>query len=74
MQVSGDMQRIFNDKSLTMNQKMVYFFAFGNMPALPQGDNTDRQFLELGNTIKQMIHNGSLTIKGFDKDFDIITE
>lgn len=72
MQVSGDMQRILNDKSLTMNQKMVYFFAFGNMPALPQGD--DRQFLELGNTIKQMIQDGSLVIKGFDKDFDIITE
>ena len=73
MEVSGNMKKILNDKFLTMNQKMVSFFAFGNTPQLPQGPDT--QFLELGYTIKNMIDDGSLTtIIGFDEDFDIITK
>lgn len=67
-----DISKLMNSKGLTMNQKMVSFFAFNkmdNFPFLNSVDNT-----ELGNQILELIKNKKLEIKGFDNNFNIITK
>lgn len=66
-----NISKLMNNKGLTMNQKMVSFFAFNDSNSLPI-NNPD--FTDLGQQILQLINDKKLEMKGFDNNFNIITK
>jgi hypothetical protein len=61
-------KQLFQNRDLTMNQKMVTLMAFmPDVPGMPEMDD----HLELGMKIKELIQKGKIRLDGFDKDFKI---
>ena len=61
-------KQLFQNRDLTMNQKMVTLMAFmPDVPNMPVAENYDG----LGNSIKDLIKKGKIRIDGFDKDFKL---
>jgi hypothetical protein len=61
-------KQLFQNRDLTMNQKMVTLMAFmPDIPNMPPAENYD----ELGMTIKDLVENGKIRLDGFDKDFKL---
>lgn len=71
--IPNHIKQILNDRSLTMNQKLVAFTCF--MPKLPDIDNETinklNENIELGKTIKQLIQDNKIEINGFKSDFKL---
>jgi len=61
-------KQLFQNRDLTMNQKMVTLMAFmPDVPGMPEMDD----HLELGMKIKELIGKGKIRLDGFDKDFKL---
>jgi len=61
-------KQLFQNRDLTMNQKMVTLMAFmPDVPGMPEMDD----HLELGMKIKELIQKGKIRLDGFDKDFKL---
>ena len=61
-------KQLFQNRDLTMNQKMVTLMAFmPDIPNMPPAKNYD----ELGMTIKDLVEKGKICLDGFDKDFKL---
>ena len=63
-------QQIINDRSLSMNQKMVAFMMIMDPKVLPDNPNKP-DFTDLGKDIKKLVDDNKISIKGFDKNFKI---
>lgn len=72
MNIPPHLKNIFNDKTLTMNQKYVSFLAYSDPKDIPHNNNED--FVDVGNKIKSLVKDNTLKINGFDQDFKIQTE
>ena len=59
-------RNIMQSKSLNMEQKMVSFMLHCPPEQVPFNNKYD--FSELGDTIKQLINGGKLTIHGLNQD------
>lgn len=61
---------LMNDRSLSMNQKLVSFMMVMDPKILP--DNPiNGEFHELGKDIKRLIDDNKIKITGFDNNFNI---
>lgn len=61
-------KQLFQNRDLTMNQKMVTLMAFmPDIPNMPPAENYE----DLGTTIKSLVDEGKIRLDGFDKDFKI---
>ena len=61
---------LMNDRSLSMNQKLVSFMMVMDPKILP--DNPiNAEFHELGKDIKRLIDDNKIKITGFDNNFNI---
>ena len=64
-------KQLFQNRDLTMNQKMVTLMAFmPNVPGIPNMDD----HLELGLKIKHLIDKGKIRLGKFDKNFNLSIE
>jgi len=59
-------KQLFQNKELTMNQKMVTLMAF--MPDVP-GEYKLGDHLETGAEIKKLVDDGKIRLGKFDKNF-----
>ena len=59
-------KQLFQNKELTMNQKMVTLMAF--MPDVP-GEYKLGDHLETGMKIKKLVDDGKIRLGKFDKNF-----
>jgi hypothetical protein len=65
-------KQLFQNRDLTMNQKMVTLMAF--MPEIPYSTETAQIWEDgekVGREIKELIGKGKIRLDGFDKDFKI---
>lgn len=61
-------KQLFQNRDLTMNQKMVTLMAFmPDVPGMPKMDD----HLELGMKIKRLVDEGKIRLCKFDKNFNI---
>ena len=61
-------KQLFQNKELTMNQKMVTLMAF--MPDVP-GEYKLGDHLETGMKIKKLVDDGNIRLGKFDKNFTL---
>ena len=61
-------KKLFENRDLTMNQKMVTLMAF--MPDVPGMLKMD-DHLELGMKIKRLVDEGKIHLGKFDKNFNL---
>ena len=61
-------KQLFQNKELTMNQKMVTLMAF--MPDVP-GEYKLGDHLETGMKIKKLVDDGKIRLGKFDKNFTL---
>ena len=61
-------KQLFQNKELTMNQKMVTLMAF--MPDVP-GEYKLGDHLETGMEIKKLVDDGKIRLGNFDKNFTL---
>ena len=61
-------KQLFQNKELTMNQKMVTLMAF--MPDVP-GEYKLGDHLETGVKIKKLVDDGKIRLGKFDKNFTL---
>jgi hypothetical protein len=61
-------KQLFQNKELTMNQKMVTLMAF--MPDVP-GEYKLNDHLETGMEIKKLVDDGKIRLDKFDKNFTL---
>lgn len=66
--IPNHVKAIFNDKSISMQNKMLAFMMFA--PNLPHNPNHD-DFFELGKQVKELVDSGKISLNGFDKDFNL---
>lgn len=64
-------QKLFQNRDMTMNQKMVTLMAF--MPEIP-GIPKVSEHLELGMKIKRLVDEGKIRLGKFDKNFNLSIE
>ena len=64
-------KQLFQNRDLTMNQKMVTLMAF--MPDVPGMPNMENH-LELGMKIKRLVDEGKIRLGKFDKNFNLSIE
>jgi hypothetical protein len=64
-------KQLFQNRDLTMNQKMVTLMAF--MPDVP-GMLEMEDHLELGMKIKRLVDEGKIRLGKFDKNFNLSIE
>lgn len=64
-------QKLFQNRDMTMNQKMVTLMAF--MPGIP-GIPKVSEHLELGMKIKRLVDEGKIRLGKFDKNFNLSIE
>ena len=64
-------KQLFQNRDLTMNQKMVTLMAF--MPDVPGMPNMETH-LELGMKIKRLVDEGKIRLGKFDKNFNLSIE
>ena len=68
--IPANIKSLINDRSLSMNQKMVAFMMAMDPKMLPDNPN-NQDFFELGTDVKKLIDTNKIKIEGFDKDFNI---
>lgn len=66
--IPNHVKAIFNDKSMSMQNKMLAFMMFA--PNIPDNPNQE-DFSDLGKQVKQLIDTGKISLNGFDKDFNL---
>lgn len=64
-------QKLFQNRDMTMNQKMVTLMAF--MPEIPGVPKVD-DHIELGMKIKRLVNEGKIRLGKFDKNFILSIE
>jgi len=61
-------KQLFQNRDLTMNQKMVTLMAFmPNLPGVPEAEDHD----DLGMKIKKLVDDGKIRLGKFDKNFKL---
>lgn len=66
--IPNHVKAIFNDKSMSMQNKMLAFMMFA--PNIPENPNQE-DFTELGEQVRDLVRSGKISLNGFDKDFKL---
>jgi hypothetical protein len=68
--IPKDILRVLQDKEIPMAKKMMAFnMLMPNLPADPKHTDAYNENLKVGDTIKRLVEEGKISIRGFDKNF-----
>jgi len=68
--IPQEVKHMFNDKSLSLSQKLTAFMLYTDHKMIPENPNAVDHY-DLGVQIKKLIDSKKISINGFDSDFNI---